>query len=180
MRKVIVSNVVSLDGFFEGPGKELDWVVTDEEFFEYAREMLRQADTLLFGRATYQHMANYWPSAPADEIADQMNNLPKIVFSKTLQKADWNNSRLVGNNIQEEVSQLKNQPGKDMVVLGSANLASFLLQLGLVDEYRVILNPILIGGGNLLFQGIKERLRLKLLRTKLFGSGVVVLYYQRA
>ena len=178
MRKVIVSNLVSLDGFFEGPNKELDWFVVDEEFFEYARDLLRTVDTLLFGRVTYQHMANYWPSAPVDEIADKMNNLPKIVFSKTLQKVEWKNSRLVKNNIGEEISKLKQQPGKDMAILGSANLASYLLPLGLIDEYRMILNPVLIGSGNPLFQGIKERLKLKLSGTKSFGSGVVVLYYQ--
>src|ERR1017187_2892882 len=107
MRKVIVSNVASLDGFFETPDRKLDWVVTDAEFFEYAKGLLRTVDTLLFGRATYQHMASYWPSAPADEIADKMNNLPKIVFSKTLQTADWNNSRLGKNDIQGEVSKLR-------------------------------------------------------------------------
>ena len=180
MRKVIVSNLMSLDGFFEGPNKELDWCFVDEEFFAYAREMLRSAGTLLFGRATYQHMANYWPSAPADEIADKMNNLPKIVFSQTLQKLDWNNSRLVKGNIAEEISILKSQPGKDLVVLGSASLASLLLKLGLVDEYRVILNPILLGAGTPLFKDIKTSLKLQLLSVRSFGSGVVVLCYQRA
>jgi len=179
MRKLIVSNVVSLDGFFEGPNHGLDWFVPDEEFFEYAKDMLRAADTLLFGRVTYLHMANYWPSAPADEIADKMNNLPKIVFSKTLQTVNWNNSRLVSNNIQAEVTKLKQQPGKDMVVLGSARLASALLQMGLIDEYRIILSPVLIGRGNPLFQGIRERIRLKLAATKVLGSGVVVLSYQK-
>jgi dihydrofolate reductase len=180
MGKVIVSNVASLDGFFEGSNKELDWVVTDEEFFEYARGLLRGTDALLFGRATYQHMANYWPSAPADEIADKMNNLPKIVFSKTLQKVDWNNSRLVSDDIQEEVSKLKKQGGKDMVIFGSSRLASFLMQVGLVDEYRVILQPVLLGSGSPLFKGITERNHLKLVSTKVFGSGVVLLSYQKA
>lgn len=180
MRRVIVSNVASLDGFFEGPDKRLDWFVADEEFFAYAKEMLRDADTLLFGRATYQHMANYWPTAPADEIADKMNNLPKIVFSKTLQQADWNNSRLVRNNIQEEVSKLRSQPGKDLVALGSAMLASYLLQLGLVDEYRVILTPVLLGKGTPLFKDITEKIRLKLVSATKFGSGVVLLRYHKA
>jgi dihydrofolate reductase len=179
MRKVIVSNMVSLDGFFEGPNKELDWHVVDEEFFAYAKDLLRTVDTLLFGAVTYEHMAAYWPTAPVDEIADKMNNLPKVVFSKTLKKTDWNNSRLVRNNIQEEILKLKQQPGKDMVVFGSAGLASFLLQLGLVDEYRVIVNPVLIGGGKPLFTGITERIRLKLLATKVFASGVVLLNYQK-
>jgi dihydrofolate reductase len=180
MRKVIVSNLMSLDGFFEGPNHELDWFVVDQEFFEYARDMLRGVDTILFGRKTYQHMADYWPSAPADEIADQMNNLPKIVFSRTLESAEWQNSTLVKNDAVAEISKLKQLPGKDMVILGSASLASFLLQRGLIDEYRVILNPVLLGSGSPLFQDVKQRLRLKLSRTKLFGSGVVVLYYQSA
>ena len=180
MRKVIVSNLMSLDGFFEGPNHELDWFVVDEEFFAYARDMLRGVDTIVFGRKTYQHMADYWPSAPADEIADQMNNLPKIVFSRTLESAEWRNSTLVKNDPIAEISKSKQLPGKDMVILGSASLASFLLQKGLIDEYRVILNPVLLGSGRPLFQDVKQRLRLKLSRTKLFGSGVVVLYYQSA
>lgn len=180
MRKVIVSNVASLDGFFESRSKELDWVVADAEFFEYAKGLLRTVDTLLFGRATYLHMASYWPTAPVDEIAEKMNNLPKIVFSKTLQKAEWNNSRLVESNVEEEVSRLKGQPGKDMVIFGSAMLASSLLQWGLVDEYRVILQPVLLGSGSPLFRDITERIRMKLMSAKSFGSGVVLLSYQRA
>ncbi|MGA8215359.1 MAG: dihydrofolate reductase family protein [Candidatus Sulfotelmatobacter sp.] len=179
MGKVIVSNVASLDGFFEGPDKGLDWFMPDEEFFAYAKQMLREAGTLLFGRATYQHMANYWPTAPVDEIADQMNNLPKIVFSKTLQRAEWNNSRLVSGDIQEEVSKLKKHLGKDLVILGSAMLASHLLQLGLVDEYRVILTPVMLGKGTPLFKDVGERIRLKLINAKAFGSGAVLLRYQR-
>lgn len=180
MRRVIVSNVMSLDGFFEGPNKDLDWFVPDEEFFGYARELLRMVDTILFGRATYQHMAAYWPLAPADEIADKMNNLSKVVFSKRLTTVEWNNSRLVREDASEEVAKLKQQAGSDMVVFGSATLASSLLQAGLVDEYRVILTPVLIGRGNPLFRDIKERLKLRLAGTRSFGSGVVVLYYHRA
>jgi len=180
MRKVIVSNLASVDGFFEGPNKELDWHVVDDEFHVYAKQMLRRADVLLFGAATYKLMAAYWPNAPADEIADKMNGLPKIIFSKTLKKADWNNSRVVSGGIQEEISRLKKESGKDLVVLGSAKLASFLLQLGLVDEYRVIVNPVLLGKGRPLFGDIPERIRLKLQATKVLASGVVILSYQRA
>jgi dihydrofolate reductase len=180
MRRVIVSNVASLDGFFETPDKKLDWVVTDAEFFDYAKGMLRGADTLLFGRATYEHMAKHWPTAPADDIADKMNSLPKLVFSRTLLKVEWNNSRLAEKNPQEEVSKLREQPGKDMVVLGSATVASSLLQAGLVDEYRVILQPVLIGRGNPLFKDITEKVQLKLINAGTFGSGVVLLSYQRA
>ncbi len=180
MRKIIVSNLASVDGFFEGPSKELDWHVVEEEFLEYAKDMLRKADLLLFGATTYKLMAAYWPTAAPDEIADQMNNLPKIVFSTILKEVEWNNSRLVSTSIQEEVSKLKQQTGKDIVVLGSAKLASSLLQWGLVDEYRVIVNPVLLGKGTPLFAGITERIHLKLLATKAPASGVVILSYKRA
>ena len=180
MRNLIVSNLMSLDGFFESSSKKLDWFVPDEEFFEYSKDLLRSVDTIIFGRVTYQHMAGYWPAAAKDEIADKMNNLPKIVFSRMLEKAEWNNSTLVRTNVAEEISKLKQQPGKDMVILGSATLASSLLPLGLIDEYRVILDPVLIGRGNPLFKGIKQKLRLKLQKTKLLSSGVIVLYYQKA
>ena len=140
----------------------MDWIIKSEEFFAYAEDMLRSADTLLFGRTTYLLMAGYWPFAAKDEIAEHMSHLAKVVFSGTLEKADWNNSRLVKTDAAEEVLRLKQQPGKDIVILGSATLASFLLQRGLIDEYRVILNPVLIGAGNPLFKGIKQTLRLRL------------------
>lgn len=168
---------MSLDGFFEGPNQELDWFLVDEEFFEYARNMLRSVDTILFGRRTYEHMAAYWPSAPADEIADKMNQLQKIVFSKSLPHAEWSNCRLVREDAAQEVAKLKQSSGKDMVILGSAALASSLLKAGLVDEYRVIVNPVLIGSGHPLFPDLKERVTLRLSRTQPFGSGVVILYY---
>jgi len=180
VRRLIVSNLMSLDGFFEGPNKEFDWFVPDEEFFDYSKQLLRSVDTLIFGARTYAHMAAYWPSAPPDEIADKMNNLPKIVFSKTLKQAHWKNSRLAGGNTQEEITKLKEQPGKDMVILGSASLASSVLQMGLIDQYRVILNPILLGRGNPLFQNLTGRIRMKLLKTKTLRSGVVILYYEKA
>ena len=179
MRRLFVSNVMTLDGFFESSDKKLDWFIRDDEFFAYAAEMLSSVDTILFGRLTYELMAQYWPAAPKDEIADQMNGLPKIVFSNTLARADWNNSRLVRGDAAEEVARLKQQAGKDMVILGSATLASSLLQRGLIDEYRVILNPVLLGNGNPMFKGITQRLTLKLGSTRLLRSGVVILYYQK-
>ncbi len=177
MRRLFVSNLMSLDGFFERPDHELDWFVIDEEFFEYARKMLRSVDTILFGRVTYEHMAGYWPSAPSDEIGGKMNGLNKLVFSKTLPAAEWSHTRLVRRDAAEEVAELKQMPGEDMVILGSAALASSLLQAGLVDEYRVILNPVLIGAGRPLFPNIGEKVKLRLTEIQRFGSGVVVLYY---
>jgi dihydrofolate reductase len=171
---------MTLDGFFEGPNG-LDWVVLDADFFEYAREMLKEADTLLFGRKTYEHMAAHWPGAPTDEIAYKMNHLPKLVFSKTLDKVGWNNSTLVKSDYAAEISKRKQQEGKGaLVILGSAKLASHFLQYGLIDEYRVILNPVLIGAGKPLFPDIKKKINLKLTRTKPLASGVIVLYYERA
>ena len=186
MRKVILSISVTLDGFFEGPNKELDWHIVDEEAKEYAKDLLSNVDTLLFGRVTYQLMADYWPSAATNpstsksdlEIADKMNNLPKIVFSKTLQQVEWNNSRLVKENIAEEISKMKQQPGKDMVIFGSGSIVSTFMQHGLIDEYRIIVNPIVLGNGKPLFKGINDKQNLKLLKTEVLGSGVVILYYQ--
>jgi dihydrofolate reductase len=181
MRKLFVSNVMSLDGFFEGPNHELNWFPPDEEFFDYARDMLRSVDTILFGRATYEHMAAYWPSATGPrEIAEKMNSLRKLVVSRTLQKVEWNNSTLLPADFAREISKLKQQPGKDIVILGSAKLASSLLHQGLIDEYRVIIGPVLLGRGHTLFPNIKQKLDLKLEKTKLLRSGVVVLYYQKA
>ena len=186
MRKVILSNLVTLDGFFEGPNKELDWHIVDEEFNEYAIDLLSKVDALLFGRVTYQLMADYWPAAATNpstpksdlEIADKMNNLPKIVFSKTLQEVKWNNSRLVKENIAEEISKMKQQPGKDMVIFGSGSIVSTFMQHGLIDEYRIIVNPVVLGNGNPLFKGINDKQNLKLLKTRVFSSGVVILYYE--
>ena len=179
MRRLFVSNLMSLDGFSEGANHELDWPVVEEEFFGYAREMLRGVDAILFGRLTYLHTAGYWPSAPRDEIADRMNSLPKIVFSRTLTAAEWSNSRLVRGEAAAEVAKLKEHPGKDLVILGSASLASSLLQANLIDEYRVILNPVVLGAGRPLFKSIRERIPMKLTDTRVLGSGVVVLYYRR-
>ena len=186
MRKVILSNMVTLDGFFEGPNKELDWHIVDEEFKEYAIDLLSKVDALLFGRVTYQLMADYWPAAATNpstsksdlEIADKMNNLPKIVFSKTLQEVKWNNSRLVKENIAEEISKMKQQPGKVMVIFGSGSIVSNFMQHGLIDEYRIIVNPVVLGNGNPLFKGIKDKHNLNLLKTRAFSSGVVILYYE--
>ncbi len=179
MRKLIVSNVMSLDGFFEGPSKKFDWFTPDEEFFDYAKDLMRTVDTILFGRATYEYMAGYWPSAPRDEIADKMNNLPKVVASRTLRKVEWNNSRLIQGDVGHELSKLKEMPGKNIVIFGSATLASSLLQLGLIDEYRVILSPILLGSGSPMFTDMKQRIDLKLGKTKLLKSGAIVLYYEK-
>ncbi len=182
VRKVFLFMMVTLDGFFEGPGHEIDWHNVDEEFNEFAIDQLNEVDALLFGRVTYLVMASYWPTPLAKEndpiIADKMNTVPKIVFSKTLEKVEWNNSRLVKENIAEEVSQLKQQQGRDLAIFGSANLMVSLLQMGLVDELRIMVNPVVLGNGKPLFKGIHDTLNLKLIKTRTFRSGNVLLYYQ--
>ncbi len=182
MRKIIFQMMTSTDGFFEGPNRELDWHIVDEEFLQSAIDLLNSVDTLLFGRVTYQMMATYWPTpeAIADDpiIAERMNSLPKIVFSKNLDKAEWQNSRLVNGDAAEEVARLKEQSGKDMVIFGSSDLAVSLLKQGLIDEIRIIVNPIVLGSGKTLFKGFNELLKLHLLETRTFPSGSIFLRYR--
>ena len=182
MRKLFAFNMVTLDGFFEGPNQDISWHHVDDEFNQFAIEQTSTVDTILFGRVTYELMASYWPTpaATTDDpiVADLMNRLPKIVFSRTLQKAAWNNTRLIKDNIAEEISKLKQQPGKDLALFGSANLLSTLIQMDLMDEHRIMVNPVVLGSGTPLFQGIKDKLKLKLLKTRTFRSGNVLLYYQ--
>ncbi len=182
MRKLFLFMMVTLDGFFEGPNQSIDWHHVDEEFNDFAIDQLREVDTLLFGRVTYEGMASFWPTQFAREddpiVAGMMNSMPKIVFSRTLDRADWENSRLVKENMAEVVSKLKQHPGKDLAIFGSANLTASLLQMGLVDELRLMVNPVILGSGTPVFKGIHEKLNLKLLRTQTFRSGNVLLCYQ--
>jgi dihydrofolate reductase len=182
MRKVILFNMVTLDGFFEGPDRDINWHNVDDEFNEFAIEQINSVDTLIFGRVTYELMASYWPTKEAITndpiVADKMNSMPKIVFSKTLASADWQNTRLVKGDAAEEIAKLKKQPGKDLIIFGSADLAASFIKDGLIDEFRVMLNPVLLGRGTPIFKGIQDKLNLKLLKTRTFGSGNVLLYYQ--
>jgi dihydrofolate reductase len=127
-------------------------------------------------------MASYWPTPAAQSddpvVANLMNILPKMVFSRTLQKAEWNNTRLINDNVAEEVLKMKQEPGNDLAVFGSADLLSSLLRLGLIDEHRVMINPVLIGSGTPLFRNIDQKVNLKLVKTRTFKSGNVLLYYQ--
>jgi dihydrofolate reductase len=182
MRKLFVFNLVSLDGFFAGPDGELDWHNVDAEFNEYAISMLDSVDTLLFGRVTYDLMAGYWPTPEGVKddplVAQRMNDLSKVVFSRTMDKAGWRNTRLVMDNIVDEIKNLKKQSGKDMVILSSGTIVSQFAQSGLIDEYRFMVNPIVLGSGKPMFQDLKDRLPLKLLKTWTFRSGNVLLTYK--
>jgi dihydrofolate reductase len=182
MREVIVSNLVSLDGFIAGPQGELDWFVVDQEFDAYARELFAGVDTLLFGRVTYDLMASFWPTPAADAedpfITERMNGLTKVVFSRTLERVEWQNTRLVKGNPAGEVTRLKGEPGGNLMIFGSGTLVSALAPLGLIDEYRIVVNPVILGRGQPLFRGIGESIPLALTGTRTLGCGDVILCYR--
>jgi dihydrofolate reductase len=182
MRKVIVWNMMTLDGYFEGPKPwEIDWhdYVWGEELKRFSLDQMQEVGTLLFGRKTYEGMVGYWPTAKG-ETAELMNIIPKVVFSNTLETAEWNNTRLVKGSAEEEVARLKQEPGKDLFILGSADLTGSLTKQGLVDEYRIGLTPVVLGGGTPMFKPSEERMRLTLLEARPMQSGAVLLRYGRA
>lgn len=187
MRKIIVSNMMTLDGFFAGTNGEIDWFVTDEEFFKDTSGLFERVDTMLFGRVTYEGMLNFWTTSDAlaadAAIAEWMNTTPKVVFSRTLPKAQWgkwDNARLAQGEIGAAVAKLKQEPGKDMVIYGSGTIVSQLTQLGLIDEYWLFLNPLLLGSGRPEFSDITYRVKLKLMGSKIYPSGTVRLVYEPA
>ena len=180
MRKLIMWNMVTLDGFFEGRKPwEIDWheLAWGEELEQMSIEQTGSADLLLFGRRTYEGMAQYWPTA-TEQVADIMNSISKVVFSGTLDKADWNNTRLVKSKAEEEVARLKQQPGQDMLIFGSADLSATLMRHSLIDEFRLGVVPVVLGGGNPLFKPIPDRLPMKLLEARPLKSGCVILRYE--
>jgi dihydrofolate reductase len=182
VRKVILFMATTLDGYYAGPDDEIDWHIVDDEYKQFASDQLSSVDVILFGRVTYEGMASYWqtPAAFADDpiIAERMNSLPKIVFSTTLSAAEWTNTRLIKENISEEIGKLKQQSGKDLIIFGSANLSRSFIELGLLDELRILVNPVVIGNGKSLFAGVSHRHNLKLLKSTTFSTGSVLLYYE--
>jgi len=182
VRKIVAFLVASVDGYYEGPNQEFDWPVVDEEFNEFAVEQLDELDTLLFGRVTYQGMASYWPTPQAEQddpaVAARMNGIAKVVVSSTLDRADWANSRLIRDDVAGQLAELQRQPGKDIAVFGSSALTVSLIRLGLLDEVRIMVMPIVLGAGKSLFRTADQRIRLELLRTRPFRSGNVLLTYR--
>ena len=186
MRKVIFFMMTTLNGFYERgrwdvDPNALDWHHTDDEFATFAAEQLGEADTILFGRVTYEGMATYWPTPEAiaadPAVAEKMNALPKVVFSRTLQGVGWSNSRLAEADVAGEIRRLREQPGKAIIVLASSDLAASLAAEGLIDEYRIMVNPVLVGRGKSVFAGLARDVPLKLLDTRTFGNGNVLLTY---
>jgi dihydrofolate reductase len=187
MRKLAVFNNVTVDGYFTDAHGDMGFAragMQDPEWREFASGNASGEGQLLFGRITYEMMASFWttPAAARDfpAVAQGMNRLPKVVFSRTLDKAPWNNTRLVKSDLAGETRKMKSEAGPDMVILGSGSIVAQLAQEGLIDEFQVVVNPIAIGSGRTMFEGIKDRLRLKLTKTRAFGNGNVVLYYKPA
>jgi len=188
MRKIITTTWVTLDGYIAGPNGEMDWVAEnyDDAMAAYENEIVSQADTLLLGRVTYQSFAGSWPHVPDNPSASEgekayartLNAMRKMVFSRTLESVEWNNSTLRKEVIPEEIKQLKQEPGRDLLIYGSASIIQTLTNHGLIDEYQVLVHPVIVGGGKALFQDIEHQVKLKLVNTKTHPSGVVVLSYQ--
>jgi len=185
MRKIILMMSVSVDGFIEGPDREIDWHMVDDELHNHLNEQLSAMGAFFNGRVTYELMASFWPTADGDpsstgpmiEFARIWREMPKIVFSRTLERADWNTA-VVRDVVVDEVMELKDQPGGDLA-LGGADLAAAFMRHDLIDEYRIYVHPIVLGRGKPLFQGSDARIELQLAESRAFGNGVVLLRYQR-
>jgi dihydrofolate reductase len=173
---------ISLDGFYEGPNGEFDWLIPDEEFNDFAIRQLDEADTLGFGRATYEHMAAWWPTEQAQindpAITSRMNTKPKLVFSTTLERAGWSNTTIVAGEAVEQIEAVKSAPGGELLVLGSTHLTTHFAAAGVLDELRIMVCPIVLGSGRSLFEDLKDRISLTLLRFRQFDSGNVLLTYR--
>ena len=188
MRSVILLMHMSLDGFVARSNGDLDWIQLDEQLVDDVAALTATADTALFGRVTYQMMAGYWPTAAESPTATKhdieharwVNQVPKLVFSRSLDQVTWAHSRIVRGGIPEEIARLKQQPGKNLLMIGSTTTAQTFMRLGLIDEYRINVNPVVLGAGVPLFAGLQDSLTLRLVQAKSYASGVVGLHYQQA
>lgn len=186
MGKLMCWMQVSIDGFIEGPNGEFDWPVFKGDMASYGLEQIEGVGTFLYGRVVWEVMEGYWPTADQQpsstdydaRYAPIWRSTPKIVFSRSLEKADWN-TRVIRENIPEEVADLKERSDKDLVLFGGADIASTLTGLGLIDEYRLFVHPVVLGGGKPLFQGV-DRFNLRLLEARTLDSAVVLHRYEPA
>ena len=176
----------SLDGFVAGPNGEMDWINADEEIFDYAGQRTNEADTALYGRVTYQMMESYWPTAAQLPTATKhdvehsrwYNKVAKVVLSRTLKGENLTNTLIIDGNLAAEIVKLKQEAGKDILMFGSPTAAHSLMAEKLIDDYWLFVNPILLGRGIPLFNGVKEKSALKLVASNIFSSGVVCLHYE--
>lgn len=185
MRRLTVFNNVSLDGYIADANGDMSWAhKQDPEWNAFTAENAKGDAVLLFGRITYDLMASFWPTPMAmqsmPDVAERMNSLQKIVFSKTMKKADWKNTTLIKSDIAAAVQKMKNEPGPDMVILGSGSIVAQLAEAGLIDEYQIAVSPVALGSGKTMFAGMKKRLNLKLTKSRAFDNGNVLLCYEPA
>lgn len=183
MRRIVVFNQVTLDGYIADVNGDMSWAhKQDAEWNAFVAGNAKGECVLVFGRITYEMMASWWPTPQAMKsmpvVAERMNNLPKVVFSRTLDQASWNNTKLVKDSMVAELRRMKEEPGPDVVIFGSGTVVSQLAQEGLIDEYQIVVNPVVLGKGKSMFDGIKEKLTLKLTKTRTFGNGNVLLCYE--
>ncbi len=183
MRKLVVFNNVSVDGYFTDQNGDMSWAHNqDAEWNAFTQENAGGGGELVFGRKTYDMMVSFWPTPLAaqmmPEVAASMNQLPKIVFSKTLGRATWNNTRLMNGDIAAETQKLKQEPGPGLIIMGSGSIVSQLAQAGLIDEFQIVVHPLVLGAGRTLFEGGKEKLDLTLASTRTFKNGNVLLSYK--
>jgi dihydrofolate reductase len=185
VRKLGVFNHVSLDGYFVDQRGEMSWAHAnhqDQEWNAFVAQNAGSGGMLVLGRVTYELMAGFWPTPAALEtmpvVAERMNNLPKVLFSRTMGQAAWNNTTLIKGELAAAVRELKSTPGEDMVILGSGSIVAQLAQAGLIDEYQFVVNPVVLGAGRTMFDGIQEKQSLKLTKTRAFANGNVLLCYK--
>jgi dihydrofolate reductase len=181
MRTLNAFTFLTLNGFYKGPNEDITWHRHGGEEAEFSEEGLMHGSILLFGRKTYEMMVAFWPTPMAKEsfpnVADGMNKAEKIVFSNTLKKADWNNTRIIGGDIVREVRKLKQSGTKDMTILGSGSIVTQLAGHGLIDAYQIMIDPVALGAGTPIFNGLQNKLDLHLTDVRRFKSGIVVLSY---
>jgi dihydrofolate reductase len=185
MRKLTVFNNVSLDGYFADAKGDMSWAhKQDPEWTGFTAENAGGDAELLFGRVTYDMMASFWPTPQAAQIsptvAEAMNRMRKSVFSRTLDKASWQNTRVIKGDLVTEIRKMKQEAGPDMLLMGSGQIVSQLTDARLIDEYQIVVTPTVLGRGRTMFEGVSSRPNLKLTKTRSFGNGNVVLWYERA
>jgi dihydrofolate reductase len=187
MAKLVVFNSVSLDGYFTDVNGDMNWAhnkTKDEEWDAFVADNASGGGVLVFGRKTYELMASWWPTPMAAQsypiVAKQMNALPKVVFSRTLDKASWSNTTLVKGDPAAEMRRLKSEPGNGIAIMGSGSIVSQLAHESVIDEYQVVVAPVVLGKGRTMFEGVTEKLALKRTKTRAFANGNVLLCYQPA
>jgi dihydrofolate reductase len=188
MRPLVLFMHVSLDGFVAGPNGEMDWIQIDDEIFDYAGQRTSESDTALYGRVTYELMQSYWPTAADKPNASKHDKehsawykqVDKVVLSKTMEGQQLPNTIIISDDVAHRVKALKQQAGKEIIIFGSPGASHALMQHGLIDEFWLFINPVIVGKGIPLFKDVKELTKLTLLKSAQFKSGVVCLHYKKA